>query len=106
MGDLRIVGVVLLLITPVLVVVALAVKFAGDSRPLNMVDYCKVGDAGALHQWAGNRLATLPLLSLLLGIAAFRYPAFALVFLGLFVLLAFVIAIWLALGAETFQRGR
>jgi hypothetical protein len=101
---LKVVGIVLLAITPVLAAVALAVKFAGDSRPLNMIDYRKVADAGALHCWAGNHLAALPLLSLLLGGAAFLYPALALVFLGLFVVLGFAIAVWVALGAEAFQQ--
>lgn len=106
MDNFKVVAVVFWAITPVLAAIAFAVKFAGDSRPLNMVDYRKVPDAGALHRWAGNRLAILPLLSLLLGAAAFRYPALALLFLGLFVVLAVAVAAWLALGAERFQQGR
>ena len=47
-------------LVPILLAVALAVRFAGVAKPLNIVDYARVADPVALHRWAGNRLLLLP----------------------------------------------
>lgn len=70
---------------PILLLIALAVRSAGDSRILNVVDYSRVPSPAALHRWVGNRLLVLPILALLTGIVAWQFPS-----LGLALLLAFV----------------
>lgn len=105
MDGLRFLGIALLAISPVLGVVALAVRYAGArARPLTGVDYHRVHDAAALHRWAGRRLAILPATAFLLGLASLRMPGLALPLTGLFALVSMVVGAWIALGAERFNR--
>jgi len=92
----------LLLVLPMLGV-ALAIRFAGRSRPLNVVDYARVTDPPALHRWAGNRLLLLPAMLLLSGLASLHRPGLCAILAGGVAVLIPVLATWLALGAEKFQ---
>ncbi|MDQ3205965.1 MAG: hypothetical protein M3Q40_05580 [Pseudomonadota bacterium] len=105
MESLRAIAVVFFLLAPILLAVALAVRFAGNSRPLNFVDYRKVADAAALHRWAGNRLAMLPLAAVACGVLALLKPESALPLMALFAVGVLGLASWIALGAERFQSG-
>src|SRR5690606_18312040 len=69
-------------LVPILLAVALAVRFAGVSKPLNVVDYARVSDPVALHRWAGNRLLLLPVAFLVGGYTSHRVPGLALLLLG------------------------
>lgn len=91
-------------LVPILLAVALAIRTARHSRPLNIVDYTRVTDPVALHQWAGNRLFLLPAAFLASGMASYRYPALAMLFLGGATIACLFLAVWLAVGAEKFQR--
>lgn len=93
-----------LMLVPILLVVALAVRFAGKSRPLNNVNYGRVQDAAALHRWAGNRLLLLPAGFLASGLVALRHPLLTWPLLGIMLVAVLVVGTWLALGAERFQR--
>ena len=90
-------------LVPILLVVALAVRFAGGAKPLNVVDYARVSDPVALHRWAGNRLLVLPLVFLVSGYTSYAFPALALVIFGAATAVCLCVAVWLALGAERFQ---
>lgn len=90
-------------LAPILLVVALAVRSAGNSKPLNVVDYARVTDPVGLHHWAGNRLLLLPLVFCLTGVLSLRNPGLALLLLGLATIASLLVAVWLALGAEKFQ---
>ena len=90
-------------LVPLLLLVALSVRFAGASRPLNVVDYALVRDPLALHRWAGNRLLILPVAFLIGGYASYRFPSIALLAFGAATVTCLVTAVWLALGAERFQ---
>jgi len=90
-------------LVPILLAVALAVRFAGTSKPLNVVDYTRVSDPVALHRWAGNRLLLLPFAFLLGGYTSYRLPGLALLLLGGATVACLFVAVWLALGAERFQ---
>lgn len=97
-------AIVQLLLVPVLLVIALAVRFAGAGRALNNVDYARVEDPQALHRWAGHRLLLLPPGFLATGLVSLRNPGLSvLLFLGM-VCVLLVVAVWLMLGAERFQR--
>ena len=98
-----ILAIVQLALAPILLVVALAVRFAGNSKPLNNVDYARVKDPDALHRWAGNRLLMLPLIFCIGGLASFRSPGLALLLLGSATVSTLLVAGWLALGAEKYQ---
>lgn len=102
MDNLRAIAVVFVLLVPILTAVALAVRFAGSSRPLNIVDYRKVKDPAALHRWASTRLAILPATALGFGYLVFQNAAWALPLLGVFVILVISVGCWIALGAEKF----
>ena len=90
-------------LVPILLAVALAVRFAGTSKPLNVVDYARVADPEALHRWAGNRLLLLPVAFLAGGYTSHRFSELALLFLGAATVACLCVAVWLALGAERFQ---
>ena len=92
------------ILVPILLIAALAVRFAGNAKPLNFVDYRKVGDASALHRWAGNRLLILPLLLLISGLLSLWHTSLAWLLFGVVVVLILIVATWLGLGAERFQR--
>lgn len=100
------IAIALFIVSPILVIIALAVRFAGNSRPLNIVDYNRVEDATSLHRWAGNRLAILPATSLILGYVSFQNSRLSLLLLGLFIAIVLVVGAWVALGAERFQDAR
>ena len=85
-------------------VFALAVAFAGAGRILNFVEYDKVGDARALHAWAGRRLFALAGVTAMLGGLAFRWPGLAIFFLIAFIAACLVFVSWLMVGAGRFQR--
>ena len=90
----------------ILLVVALAVRFAGNAHILNVVNYAQVADVAALHRWAGNKLLVLPLLSVVIGLVSLRSPslAFPLVFVLATAIVA--VAIWVAVGSARFGVGR
>lgn len=98
-----ILAIVQLILVPLLVVVALAVRSAGSSKPLNIVDYARVTDPAALHRWACTRLLLLPAVFLVGGLASFRSPELALLFFGAATVVCLCVAVWVALGAERFQ---
>lgn len=106
MENLRVIAVVLFMATPVLLAIALAVRFAGRGRPLNIVDYRKVGDAASLHRWAGHRLALLPVASAVSGYAIFQNPSLGLPLLTLFVAVVLGVGGWIAVGASRFEDRR
>ncbi|WP_411834663.1 hypothetical protein [Pseudoxanthomonas mexicana] len=97
-------AIIQLLLVPVLLVPALAVRFAGKSRPLNIVSYARVKDPAALHRWAGNRLAILPVLFLMSGLVSLQKPGLSAALLILMVLTVLIVAVSLAVGAEKFQN--
>ena len=90
-------------LVPILLVVALAVRFAGGAKTLNVVDYARVPDPVALHRWAGNRLLVLPLLFLVGGYISYAFPTLALLILGAATVACLGVVAWLAVGAERFQ---
>lgn len=90
-------------LVPILLVVALAVRFAGGAKPLNVVDYARVSDPVALHRWAGNRLLVLPLLFLVGGYISYAFPTLALLILGAATVACLCVVAWLAVAAERFQ---
>ncbi|WP_152619981.1 hypothetical protein [Lysobacter sp. A03] len=96
-------AIVQLLLVPVLLVVALATRFAGTSKPLNIVDYSRVSDAPALHRWAGNRLLVLPLGFCISGAISLLEPTVSLPMFVIMTLAILGVGIWIALGAERFQ---
>lgn len=93
-------------LVPVLLAVAVAIRSAGQAKPLNVVDYARVADPAALHRWAGNRLLLLPVAWLASGMASWQFPALALLFLGGATLACLCVAVWIALGVERFARAR
>ncbi|MGJ4728626.1 hypothetical protein [Luteimonas sp. SDU101] len=99
-------SIVQLALVPILLAAALAVRFAGKSKVLNVVDYARVSDPAALHRWAGERLLLLPVAFLVGGSASYHVPGFALLFLGGAIIASLCVAVWLALGAERFQSAR
>ena len=96
-------AIVQLLLVPVLLGIALAIRFAGTSTPLNGVDYSRVKDPSALHRWAGNRLLLLPLGYAISGAASLLQPSVALLAFMAMALAVLGVAIWVTLGAESFQ---
>lgn len=87
---------------PILLAAALAVRFAGTSRILNIVDYSRVADPAALHRWAGNRLLLLPAVSAGLGFAGLEYPPLAIPLVIVFVMMVLGMAGWIAAGSGRF----
>jgi hypothetical protein len=94
----------LLIATPILLAVALAVRFAGASQILNIVDYARVSNIADLHRWAGNRLLLLPLISLLLGLFSLYQPAYSFICFMLFVVSVLSVVIWLVISSSRFTR--
>lgn len=86
MNDaLTIFSVLLLGITPLLLVVALAVRFAKRAPVLSNVPYDNVSDREALHRRVGNKLFALPIASLLCGGLGLYDPGRAGIYLACFV---------------------
>lgn len=96
-------AIVQLLLVPILAAAALGVRLAGNSKPLNVVDYERVEDRAAPHRWAGNRLLLLPAGASISGLVSLQKPGFALIAFALMVLAVLVVGAWIALGAEKFQ---
>ena len=88
----------------ILLIAALAVRFAGTNRILNIVDYARVTDIPALHRWAGNRLLLLPLVSAAIGLASLRHPALALPLIIVLVMAVLGVVMWIAAGSGKFSR--
>ncbi|KAB2900277.1 MAG: hypothetical protein F9K31_05470 [Dokdonella sp.] len=103
MDKLQILGIVQFIAVPVLLVIALAVRFAGNSKPLNIVNYANVKDTTALHRWAGNRLLILPIAFAAAGVLSLKDPALALPLLGATVWLVIGLCIYLAIGSRKFE---
>ena len=99
-------SVVLLLVTPILLIAALAVRHAGSARVLNSIDYSNVTDPAGLNRWAGNRLLLLPLLSLASGALSLGRPVLAIVGGGVVMLAAVLVVIWIGVGSEGFRAAR
>jgi len=95
---------VLFLLTPILLVIALAVRFAGNARVLNIFDYAHIADPLALHAWAGNRLLILPFCCAGLGTMSLTNPSWSWVCGAVGIGLIPVIVIWVAAGTVKFQR--
>ena len=106
MGNFQILAIVQFIAVPVLLVVALAVRFAGNSKPLNIVNYATVKDTAALHRWAGNRLFILPLAFAIAGVVSLKDPALALPLLGATTLLVIGLCVYLAIGSRKFESTR
>ncbi len=106
MGKFQILGIVQLIAVPVLLVVALAVRCAGNSKPLNIVNYAKVQDTSRLHRWAGNRLFVLPIAFAAGGVVSLKHPTLALPVLGATTLFVIVLCVFLAIGARRFESTR
>jgi hypothetical protein len=96
--------VIFLLLAPLVFVIALAVRFGGDSRPLNVVDYSQISDIPSFNRWAGNRLLFLANVAIALGVIALREPARAAPLLILFMFAFLGIVYWIMIGASRFQR--
>lgn len=92
-----------LAMVPLLLAVALAVRFAGKAAVMTGVDYTRVDQPAALHRWAGRRLMLLPLVFLITGVLSWQAGGLALVLLGLGIAAGLVVAVWVMLGAEKFQ---
>ena len=92
------------LVAAILLIAALAVRFAGTNRILNIVDYARVADIPALHRWAGNRLLLLPLVSAAIGLAGLRYPALAIPLIAGLVMAVLGVVMWIAAGSGKFGR--
>jgi hypothetical protein len=90
--------VLLIMMIPVLSIVALAVRFGGGSRPLNVVDYAQIQDVAAYNRWAGNRLLLLPLLALIFTIVAAQRHALAVPLLIFLFGAILVVLFWVVIG--------
>jgi hypothetical protein len=99
-------SILLLLATPVLFVAALAVRFAGNRRVLNLIDYSTITNPAGLNRWSGNRLLLLPLCSLLFGLLSLSRPSFGIIGSGVVVLAGVLVIVWIAAGSEKFRVGR
>lgn len=93
----------ILIAFPILFVVALAVRFAGTAKILNIVEYAKVKDPVALHRWAGNRLLVLSLIVALLGAASLQLPAYGTLFVITFIVAVFITVFCILIGSGKFQ---
>lgn len=96
-------SILLLVVTPILLVAALAVRFAGNRRVLNSIDYSSNTDLVGLNRWAGNRLFALPVVSFLFGAASLSRPALAIVGCGTVALVGVLVMVWIAVGSDRFQ---
>ena len=93
----------ILIAFPILLAIALAVRFAGTAKILNIVEYTKVKDPAALHAWAGNRLLLLAFIVAMLGAVSLRLPAYSVLFIIAFVLSVIGVAFWILVGSGKFQ---
>jgi len=86
-----------------LLVFAVAVRFAGGLRLLRVVDYARVGDVRALHAWAGGRLLLTAIVGFALSALAAAVPYMQYFLLAGLLLGVLSSAIALSTGAARFQ---
>jgi len=96
-------GVCLAGLSALLLVLALAVRFAGDSKPLNMVDYARVSDQTALHRSVGHRMLLLPGLTAAISAAALYSPQAFTIAASIGTALLIASLVWILHVASTFQ---
>ena len=96
-------GIVLLLVTPILLMVALAVRFAGNRPVLNSIDHSTIIDVAGLNRWAGNRLFLLPILSLAFGSLSLGRPALGIIGGGILVLAGILVMVRILAGSDRFR---
>lgn len=96
--------VIFLLLTPLVLVIALAVRFGGNSRPLNVVDYAQISDIPSFNRWAGNRLLLLAGVAIALSVIAVRDPSRAPTLLILFMFAFLGVVYWVMIAASRFQK--
>lgn len=99
-------GVLLLLVTPLLAMLAIAVRFAGPRRVLNGVDPTDIGDLAALNRWAGNRLFLLPVTTATFGLLSLERPVLGLAGVGAAALTGLVVGLWVLIGSDRFRKPR
>jgi len=92
------------LVAVLLLLAAFFVRYAGEVRVLNFIDYSRVTEKRELHRWAGGRMALMAGGASFLAALAWLYPhvALPLVFGQALVVLAGVVA--LVSGASKFQN--
>ena len=98
-------SILLLLVTPILFVAALSVRFAGDRRVLNSIDYSTIIDPAALNRWAGNRLILLPVLSLSFGVLSLNRQPLSIIGCGVVALAGLLVVVWIGAGSDKFRTG-
>jgi hypothetical protein len=87
-------------------VLALLVRIAGNTRIFLRVDYRRVRDARALHAWAGDRLLLNAVVCLALSALALAAPRMANFLLAGLLLGVLSSVVALATGVAKFQAGR
>lgn len=102
-GKLAIVGVVLLLSVPILLMIALGVRFGGTNRVLNCIDPERISDMRGANRWAGNRLLTLPACAACGGVLSLQYTTFAVIALPTSLLVGGFVMAWVMTGVERFH---
>ena len=90
-------------ISLLVLLLAIAVRIAGGTRILRMVDYSRVRDAHALHAWAGNRLLLTAITGFALSGLAATVPRMAAFLLAALLLGILSSAIALGTGVLKFQ---
>lgn len=85
MMNAEILAVLMLAMSPILLAFALAVRYAGESRILNVTDYSRVKDRTSLHRWVGNRLLFLPTAAFLCGIFSLCFSSLIIISTGLLI---------------------
>lgn len=98
-------AVVTFIACPILLAIALAVRFAGNARVLNTIDYARVASPRALHRWVGNWLLLLPLFTLIFGLLAFHHPTHGALLVIAWVTGTLAVAIRIAVGSARFHVG-
>ena len=106
MEQFALIGIAQLVLAGLMAAVASAVRFAGASQPLNIVDYSRVDDPPALHRWAGNRLFLVPVVFAASGLFSMQRPSWALPLLFCSLIVCLGVLVWLAVGVARFHHGR
>jgi len=104
-SHVEIFSILLLLVTPILFLAALAVRFAGDRRVLSSIDYSTISNPAALNRWAGNRLMFLPLLSLSFGVLSLNRQPLSIIGCGAVALAGLLTIVWIGAGSDRFRVG-
>jgi hypothetical protein len=102
--KLKVIAVFFLAVTPILLMLALAVRFGRGSRVLNCIDANRVTDLPRANAWAGNRMLILPAYSALAGVAGLQNGIFAIITLPLALVVGFAVMAWVMLGVQRFHR--